>query len=291
MTAGSDTRLVLLTGDGPEHRYVANRLSHALPVQAVVVDQRVRQPSLRRAFRGGIWPGVARLALFAYRKAARDARARELGLRNVLGEELTGKLVASDRVIRVDGINSSGAVAAVAALQPDAILVFGTSIVGAEMLGLARDLAFNLHTGISPRYRGTDCAFWPVVNREPEWLGATVHRCTADVDGGQTYGLVRADWEPDDGIHELFARSVAAGADLYVEAVRRYLADGEIAGRPQDLSTGREYRGYMRTLGPELRARWALRRGLLRRPPAADSGLAAPRSARRAASPDGQGPV
>jgi methionyl-tRNA formyltransferase len=133
------------------------------------------------------------------------------------------------------------------------------------VLGLARERAFNLHTGVSPRYRGTDCAFWPVVNREPEWLGATVHECTAAVDGGQIYGLARAEWEPGDGIHELFARAVAAGADLYVEAVRRYLDEGGITGELQDLSTGREYRGYMRTLGPELRARWALRRGLLMR--------------------------
>jgi hypothetical protein len=66
-------------------------------------------------------------------------------------------------------------------------------------------------------------------------------------------------------LHQLFARALIRGADLYVEVVQRYLHDGAIEGHLQDLSSGTEYRGYMRTLGPELRARWALRRGLLSR--------------------------
>jgi hypothetical protein len=86
------------------------------------------------------------------------------------------------------------------------------------------------------------------------------------------FGVAAADWEPDDRLHELFACALIGGAELYVDAVQRYLRDGKIDGKPQDLSVGTEYRGYMRTLGPELRARWALRRGLLRKAPAGRSG-------------------
>jgi methionyl-tRNA formyltransferase len=132
------------------------------------------------------------------------------------------------------------------------------------MLALPGGPSLNLHTGISPRYRGTDCAFWPVANREPQWLGATVHECTSAVDGGQIYGVVAAHWELGDGLHELFARAVAAGAELYADIVTSYVRGESPAGEAQDLESGREYRGYMRTLRPELRARWALRRGLLR---------------------------
>lgn len=264
-SAATTRRLVLLTADGLEHRYVANRICRDLPIEAVVVDTRVRKPSLRRAFRGGIGRGLGRLAYFAFRKAARDEKRYGAALRQVLGEEQTAEFAARDRVIRVDGINGSSALDEVRRLKPDALLIYGTAIVGDQMLGLARDIAFNLHTGISPRYRGTDCAFWPVVNGEPQWIGATAHECTADVDGGRIFGIARADWLPGDRIHELFARAVATGADLYVETVRRYVDDVTLPGQAQDLSSGREYRGYMRTLWPELRARWALRRGLLSR--------------------------
>jgi methionyl-tRNA formyltransferase len=252
-------RLVLLTGDGPEHRYVANRLCAELPVEAVVVDVATRPPSLSRAFRTGKRRGLSRVLHFGFRKAIRDDRARDRALRSLLGEEATSRFAAEDRVVRVEGVNGAEAHAAVTALEPAALLVYGTAIVRDDMLAHARDLAFNMHTGISPRYRGTDCAFWPLVNGEPEWIGATVHECTSAVDGGRIFATGSARWTPADGLHGAFARAVARGSDLYVDAVRRYL-DGDLEGEPQDLSSGIEYRGYMRTLRPELRARWNLLR-------------------------------
>jgi methionyl-tRNA formyltransferase len=267
-----ESRLVLVTGDGPGEHYVANRLCAELPIAAIVVDTTVRPRSLGRAFRGGTVSGFSRLCLFAFRAAVQDERARDTALRKLLGDRASAGFAAAELVTRVQGVNSAAAIETVSSARPDALLVFGTSIVGPEMLGLPRDLAFNLHTGMSPHYRGTDCTFWPVVNGEPEWIGATVHECTADVDGGAVFGVAAAGWEPDDRLHELFARALIGGAELYVDAVQRYLRHGKIDGKPQDLSAGTEYRGYMRTLGPELRARWALRRGLLRKAPARRSG-------------------
>lgn len=266
---GPATRtLVIVTGDGPEHRYVANRLCLALPVAAVVVDVTGPSPSLRRAFRSGLRNGVSRIALHLFRKAVRDGAARLGAMRGVLGEDLTSRFVAEDRVVRIEGVNSPEAVSALQRLRPDALAIYGTAIVRDHVLALARDRAFNMHTGISPYYRGTDCAFWPIANGEPDRLGATVHECTAAVDGGPIFATGRAECGPDDGLHEVFARTVAKGADLYVAVLERYLAGG-VEGDRQDFALGREYRGYMRTLGPELRARWALRRGLLRRGAAA----------------------
>lgn len=257
-------KLVLLTADGLEHRYVANRLCEELPIAAVVVDEHVRTPSIRRAFRGGAANAFGRMGLRGFRRLIHDDRACADAVRRVLGADQT-ETFRAERVVRVDGINGPDARATVGGVDPDALLVYGTTIVREPMLRLARDLAFNLHTGISPRYRGTDCAFWPIVNGEPEWVGATVHECTQDVDGGQIFATAQAHWHADDGIHELFARAVMVGADMYVDAVRRYLDEGRIEGERQDLASGREYRASMRTLAVELRARRALRRGLLRR--------------------------
>jgi methionyl-tRNA formyltransferase len=271
----SGKRLVLLTGDGPEHRYVAGRLTAELPLSRIVVDMASRPPALRRAFRAGVGSGMSRVGLELFRRAVRDRAAAAGAARRVLGEELTLEFPPGARVTRVDGVNSAEALNAVAALRPHLLLVYGTSIVGDRMLGLARERALNMHTGISPLYRGTQCAFWPVVNGEPELIGATVHECTSETDGGQVFAAGPAAWDERDRLHELFGRAVVKGADLYVDVVRRYL-DGSLEGAPQDLSVGREYRGFERTLGPELRARWALRRGLLRRDSPAAPAVATP---------------
>jgi methionyl-tRNA formyltransferase len=258
-SSASKGRLVILTGDGLEHRYVANRLCAELPVAAVVVDTLRRTPRLRRAFRGGVVPGLGRTALIAFRRAVSDHKARDRALTNVLGAKAVEGFAAEDRVIRVAGINSPEAHAAVAALRPSALLVYGTVIVRDDMLERAQDVAFNLHTGMSPRYRGTECTSWPLVNGEPEWIGVTVHECKAAVDGGPIFACTRSPVEPGDGVHEVFARAVAEGAERYVEVVRQYM-DGELDGQPQDLTTGTEYRGYQWTLLHELRARRALSR-------------------------------
>jgi folate-dependent phosphoribosylglycinamide formyltransferase PurN len=256
---GDGARLVVLTADGPEHRYVATRLCRELPIGAVLVDVTARRPSLRRAFRGGARRGLSRLALHAFQRAVRDDRAHDRAMQRVLGAAALARGGGAERVIEVEGINSAAAVAALDEIRPHAVLVFGTAIVHDTVLGRAEDLAFNMHTGLSPRYRGTDCAFWPLVNREPECIGATVHECTSAVDGGQIFAKAAARIEPGDGVHEAFARAVARGAELYVDVLRDYLA-GHLAGERQDLTSGTEYRGYMRTLLPELRARWTLRR-------------------------------
>ena len=261
-------RLVILTRDGLEHRYVANRLGAAVPIEAIVVDTATRTPSLRRAFRSGVQRGMGRIALHVFRKAVRDEAAATAALRRVLGARQTLEFADPDLVVRVDGVNSAEALAAVRRAAPDVLLVYGTTMVGQDMLGLARNLSLNLHTGMSPNYRGTDCVLWPLVNGEPERIGATVHECTASPDAGPIFAVAAtAGVVPGDGLHDLFARTVATGADLYVQVAERYLA-GALERAPQDLSDGREYRGSMRTLGPELRARWALRRGILDRRPA-----------------------
>jgi methionyl-tRNA formyltransferase len=257
---GSSTdaaRLVILTGDDLEHHYVANRLCAEVPIEAIVVDTAHRPPRLRRAFRGGTARGLGRVALFAFRKAVRDREARERALTKVLGADAVAGFAAEDRVIRVDGINSPEAHAAVSRLRPSALLVYGTVIVKDEMLARAQDMAFNLHTGMSPRYRGTECTSWPLVNGEPEWIGVTVHECKAAVDGGPIFACTPSLVEAGDGVHEVFARAVGEGAERYVDVVRRYVAD-DLDGQPQDLATGNEYRGYHWTLLHELRARWAL---------------------------------
>ena len=79
------------------------------------------------------------------------------------------------------------------------------------------------------------------------------------MDGGRIFATAKAPLGPRDGVHEAFARAVARGADLYVEQVRRLL-EGTLEGTPQDLAQGTEYRGHMRTLLPELRARRTVRR-------------------------------
>jgi len=190
-------------------------------------------------------------------KTIGDTRTRDTALRQVLGPDAAR--FNTDQTRHVGPVRAGALARAVAGLAPDVLVIYGTSIIPDVVLALPRRVALNMHTGISPRYRGTACAFWPIHNNEPDWVGATVHECTAEVDGGRIFAIRHAQLYRNDGLHHVFARAVVAGTDAYLGVVGAAL-HGQLLGERQNLSEGHEYRGSARGLCSELLARWRLAR-------------------------------
>lgn len=122
--------------------------------------------------------------------------------------------------------------------RPSILTLFGCSIVREPLLS-AFGPPVNLHLGLSPYYRGAATNFWPLVNGEPECVGATVHLATNEVDGGPILRQARPEAEADDRAHELGCRAIVAGAAALADGVVLRAA-GE-PGRPQTRD-GRLYR-------------------------------------------------
>lgn len=260
------TTVVLLTRTGPEHRFVATRLAASRPGLAAIVavsppHSRIRERvprTIRRYGLAGLADRAARRALLEW---SGESRRRRRQMSTVLGD---GGFPADVPIHSTTGENSSETRALLDSLAPDILCVYGTGIVGARTLAAARTVALNMHTGLSPRYRGADCAFWPLFDRDPAALGATVHVCTTAVDGGAVYATDRAQLKPDDGVGAVFARCVQVGAELYRKVVDD-LDVGVAAPVTQDLDAGVEYRAAMRTLVAEIAVMRAVRSGLIRR--------------------------
>jgi methionyl-tRNA formyltransferase len=124
---------------------------------------------------------------------------------------------------------------------PDAIMLYGCGIIRRPLLEVFGDRTINLHLGLSPYYRGSATNFWPLVNREPECVGATIHLATARVDAGAVLTQVRPLIEPQDGPHDIGAKTILAAANLLPEILALYLRQ-RIRPQRQDLSCGREYK-------------------------------------------------
>ena len=250
-------RLVILTRDDLAHRYVVNTLCAAFEIDRIIVDRRPQSVKVRRAMRRGLRHFLSKTARWIFLKAARDRAARARALRRLFGNK--GEAFDTpDKIYSVDGINSSETIALLKQIKPDAILIYGTSVVKDTVLSLARDICFNMHQGICPYYRGTGCDFWPIVNGDFEMIGATVHQCTSQIDGGSIFEIAHVTCEPGDDLYAVAGRTLVAGTQAYVRVVERYLA-GKLQGMAQDLSFGREYRGSDLTLGPELTGRLRMR--------------------------------
>ena len=213
-------------------------------------------------FGRGCYVGAANRACFA-----KDCRGlgvtarRENDLARVLGDP---QLPMNVPIFRTHDVNSTDTQNVLRELSPEVLCVYGTYIVREQTLSIA-PISLNLHTGISPRYRGADCYFWPLYNAEPDWVGATVHRCTSEVDGGEIYETAMASLEAEDGLGAIFGRSVVAGTEIYKRTVERLLAGLSITPRAQRLSAGTKYFARMRGWKAEIRVAWLIHRGLIRR--------------------------
>lgn len=70
-------------------------------------------------------------------------------------------------------------------LKSDIYIVFGSSFLKGELIKfLIKNKALNIHMGISPYYRGTDCNFWALYDGNPHLVGATIHYISEGLDSG-----------------------------------------------------------------------------------------------------------
>ena len=82
-------------------------------------------------------------------------------------------------------INSRKVIDSINQYSPDVGLVFGTSILKKNVFELPANGCYNIHTGLVQYYRGVDSVVWPLVHKEYEKIGFTIHKVSAGIDDGQ----------------------------------------------------------------------------------------------------------
>lgn len=254
-------KLVIVTGDGPEHRYVANTICAAHEVTAILLCDPPKRRSGLTVLRRAPLHFVDKVLRAAFLRVIGDESARKSSLSRVLGP-LSEAFTRPDLIENVGRPDDGQLARRVADLAPDVLAIYGTGIIPDSVLNHARMHALNMHTGLSPWYRGVSCAFWPLRDMRPDMIGATVHDCTSDVDGGSIYARKAAVLQNDDDLHAVFARAVEVGARAYADTIGQVLSNS-LHGIVQDLGEGQEFRGIQLGIMSELRVRlghWRLRR-------------------------------
>ena len=219
-------RAIVLTSVMRRHHYVANVLADAMDVAGVWQEEKSFQP-LRYAV------SADDEAVIARHFADRDACEHEY----FAGHD---DVRAPATRVPPGGCNTPEALAAMQRLQPDVVLVFGTGLLGQTLIDAFDGRVINIHLGLSPYYRGAGTNFWPLVNGEPEYCGATIHVLDAGVDSGPILAHVRPEILPGDGPHDIGNKTVVAAARMQAHAALTF-GDGPLRGIAQS-GDGRVYR-------------------------------------------------
>jgi len=251
-------KIVCLVGDYAPLLYFARRIHERLSVSLVVVERGGAEPEARASrARRLYWKwrkrGARRvLADLINRPAARKRRSRLYppGYRDdyerILDDRHPALAPDTPRLV-VRSVNDPEVREQLNEIGPDVLLDHGTDLVKSHIVETA-PLALNLHWGLSPYYRGSDCTEWALLNHDPYNVGVTVHKLAKSIDGGEVLGQARPPIEPGDTVHSINMKLTKLGTEIMLDALAELAAGRELAFHWQDRALGLLYRSEYMTL-------------------------------------------
>ena len=207
-------RVALLTSTFRRHTFVANTLADQVDLVGVWQEQ--------KSFRPERYAHDADDEAVIQRHFADRDRSEERYFASA--DKLTLDRAAVHRVVSPGACSDPSEVTMMTASCPDVVLVFGTGILREPFLSAFQGRVINLHLGLSPYYRGAGTNFWPLVNAEPEYVGATIHYLDAGIDTGPILAHARPVIERGDGPHDLGNKTITAAVQALVRAAAAHLA-------------------------------------------------------------------
>lgn len=204
------TRAIVLTSTMRRHTFVANALASQLEIVGVWQEEKSFQP-LTYAASPDEETVITRH--FDARDASEEAYFAE-----------HREVHAPVRRLPPGGCNAVAEIEAMRRMRPDVVLVFGTGLLKQPFIDAFSGNIINIHLGLSPYYRGAGTNFWPLVNGEPEYCGATIHFLDIGVDTGPIITHVRPQIRSGDGPHDIGNKTIVAAADALAAAAVAHAA-------------------------------------------------------------------
>lgn len=207
-------RAIVLTSTFQRHVFVANTIAASCELAGVWQEKKNFRP-VRYA------NNADDEAIIAKHFSDRD----ESEARYFAGHEMVHvDSGAVHRVVPTGACSDAAEVELMQAARPDVVLVFGTGILREPFLSAFEGRILNIHLGLSPYYRGAGTNFWPLVNREPEYVGATIHYLDAGIDTGPIVSHARPSIEAGDGPHDLGNKTIVAAAQTLLLAAGAHVS-------------------------------------------------------------------
>ena len=204
-------RTVLLTSNSLRHQYIAAALAQATDLALVVTEE--KSPQITDTSQYSAEDAAFLKAHFAKRTAS------EKEFFGSYSQFPTGTPLLQ---LSHGKINTAEAFENISAVNPDLIVLFGTSIIKEPLLKELEGRIINLHLGLSPYYRGSATNLYPYLFEEPECVGATIHLATAEVDKGNILHQLRPEMKETDSLHDIGNRTILLAGQTLPKVLEKY---------------------------------------------------------------------
>lgn len=147
-------------------------------------------------------------------------------------------------------------------LQPDLIVVSGTSLIRESLLSISPRLGImNLHTGVSPYIKGgPNCTNWCLATGQFHLIGNTVMWIDAGIDTGKVITTELTPLNGKESLRDIHIKVMEHAHDLYLRSIARVKEENVPGVSQAEIAGGVTY--YTRNWG--LQAQWNLMRNFRR---------------------------
>lgn len=213
-------KLVILTTETYHHTYFVRELMKSYDDVHVILESQ------------GVTPPFPVHHSF---ESDRDAYERE-----ALFEGKDAKMGDYVKPVSFANINDVGSVELVRSINPDAIVVFGTTIIRKPLIGVAEGCIINLHGGDPEQYRGLDSHLWAIYHKDFDGLVTTIHHVNPTLDDGQVIFKSRVSITKNMKLHQLRKNNTDTCIQLTLDALQSFAENGVFPADPQKV-VGRYY--------------------------------------------------
>jgi len=212
---------VLLTSNSLRHKYVSNKIANEFDLELIITEEKSDKIEDTK----GLNEEDKHLIKSHFKKRASSE--------NIYFSDYSHFPKNTEHIKVANGkINSQFIHNRLLNIDPDAIFLFGTSIIKPFILKSFKNKIINLHLGLSPYYKGSGTNLWPLYFDEPECVGTTIHLAEEKVDAGAILYQLRPDLCSGDTIHDIGNKTIKKAGHVYPQIVKKYLM-GEINPQKQ----------------------------------------------------------
>ena len=207
-------KIIILTGSEIRHEYFRRKIAADSRIEVIKSYCEGKEKSLENRTRNNNESSNLQF---------QHVQARTNSERDFFSDYLINSEDKSNPKFIIKGsINSQLIVDEIIETNPDLLICYSASLIKSKLLSIFKGKFLNVHLGLSPYYRGSGTNIWPLINYEPDMVGATFMHIDEGIDTGEIIHQIRADIFIGDSPHSIGNRLIRKMTSTYADIIANF---------------------------------------------------------------------
>ncbi|MGV3631025.1 MAG: formyltransferase family protein [Bacteroidota bacterium] len=218
-------RILVLIGPNPNQQALASKIQRLYPDVHIIIEKRLS--AKKRTLKQLASKAVEKLTLGFIDEAWNKL------MQHYSQEKYK---IVKDYVHYTANLNSDEAYELAKSIDPDLVIVSGTSLLRQKILSLkpAKGI-LNLHTGLSPYIKGgPNCTNWCIATGQWNLIGNTIMWIDAGIDTGNIITTERVALQGNESFYDIHLKVMEGAHDLYLRAIAKIVRGEAVPNVSQD---------------------------------------------------------